>query len=90
MEENQGCKGQLLSRAGKEILLKAGAQSIPTYTMRVFHILVKLCNELNALCARFWWGQMCNERKTHWKSWNVLTQSKKEGGMGFCDLRNFN
>ena len=49
----QGWKGKMLSRAGKEILIKAVAQSIPTYTMGVFHLHLKLCNELNALCARF-------------------------------------
>ena len=33
---------------------------------------------------------MSNERKIHWKSWDKLTVSKKEGGMGFWDLRAFN
>ena len=47
-------KGKLLSRAGKEILIKAVAQSIPTYTMGVFQLPMKLCEELNAMCARFW------------------------------------
>ena len=42
------------------------------------------------MCARFWWGQVGNERKIHWKSWDKLTASKKEGGMGFRDLRAFN
>ena len=60
----QGWKGKILSRAGKEILIKAMAQSIPTYTMSVFQLPVKLCEELQAMCA-FWWGQVGNERKIH-------------------------
>ena len=73
----------MLSRAGKEILINAVAQSIPTYTMSVFQLPLKLCDELDALCAKFWWGQMDNERKIHWKSWDKLMDSKKVGGMGF-------
>ena len=52
----QGWKGKLLSRAGKEVLIKAVAQSIPTYMIGVFLLPVKFCNELNAMGARFWWG----------------------------------
>ncbi|KAL4625872.1 hypothetical protein ACB092_05G056700, partial [Castanea dentata] len=79
----QGLKGMLLSRAGKEILIKAMAQSIPTYTMSAFQLHLKFCDELDALCAKFWWDQVGNERKIHWKSWDKLTASKKEGGIGF-------
>ena len=86
----QGWKGKLLSRAGKEVLIKAVAQSIPTYTMGVFLLPIKLCNELNAMCARFWWGQVGDEKKIHWKSWSALSKPKKKGGMRFKDLRNFN
>ena len=50
----QGWKGQLLSKVRKEVLVKAVAQSIPTYSMGVFQLPVKLCNDLNAMCARFW------------------------------------
>ena len=52
----QGWKGKLLSRVGKEVLIKTVAQSIPTYTMGVFQLPRKLCDELDAMCARFWWG----------------------------------
>ena len=77
----------LLSRAGKEMLIKAVAQSISTYTMSVFQLPMKLCDELNSMCARFWWGQVVDERKIHWKRWDKLSISKKEGGMGLRDLR---
>ncbi|XP_030923859.1 uncharacterized protein LOC115950759 [Quercus lobata] len=86
----QGWKGKLLSKAGKEVLIKAVAQSIPTYTIGVFQLPVKLCNELNMMCARFWWGQCGDEKKIHWKSWESLVQPKKGGGMGFRDIRSFN
>ena len=86
----QGWKGIMLSRARKEVLIKVIAQSIPTYTMGVFQLPVKLCDELNAMCARFWWGQVGNERKIHWKSWDSLSKPKKEDGMGFRDIRCFN
>ena len=80
----------MLSKASKEILIKAVAQSIPTYTMGGFQFPRKLCDELDAMCARFWWGQVGEERKIHGKNWGFLTLPKKEGGMGFRDLRSFN
>ena len=86
----QGWKGMMLSRAGKEVLIKAVIQAIPTYTMGVFQLPVKLYEELNVLCAKFWWGQVGNEGKNHWKNWGSLTQPKANGGMGFQDLRLFN
>lgn len=58
----------LLSRASKEVLIKAVAQSIPTYIVSVFQLPMKLYDELDALCAKFWWGQVGSERKIHWKS----------------------
>lgn len=86
----QGWKGMLLSKAGKEVLTKAIAQSIPTYTMGVFQLPTKLCDDLNTMCVNFWWGQVDRERKIDWRRWNILTQAKKVGRMGFRDLKSFN
>lgn len=33
---------------------------------------------------------MGNEMKIHWQSWDSLSKPKKEGGMGFRDIRCFN
>ena len=46
----QRWKGMLLSRARNEILIKAVAQSIPTYTMSVFQLPMKPCDELDNMC----------------------------------------
>ncbi len=52
----KGWKEKLLSQAGREILIKAVAQAIPTYSMSCFRLPAKLCNELEAMVRRFWWS----------------------------------
>ena len=48
-----GWKEKLLSKAGKEILIKAVAQAIPTYFMSYFKIPDFLCDELTSLMRNF-------------------------------------
>jgi hypothetical protein len=79
-------KAKFLSLAGKEILLKAVVQAIPTYSMNVFLLPVSLCKELNRLMQKFWWGHLANDSKIHWMSWTKLGRSKTAGGLGFRDL----
>ena len=85
-----GWKGKLLSYAGREVLIKAVAQATPTYTMNCFKLPDSLCLELDSLVGGFWWGKKENARKIAWVSWESLCKPKKEGGMGFRDLKAFN
>jgi len=83
-------KSRLLSLAGKEVLLKAVVQAIPTYSMSVFLLLVSLCRDLNQLMQSFWWGHLSKDSKIHWMSWSKMGRAKSAGGLGFRDLLMFN
>jgi hypothetical protein len=78
----QGWQEKMLSKAGKEILVKAMAQAIPTYAMSCSNITKTLCDQINAMVSRYWWSQHDKTNKIHWLSWEKLTLSKKEGGLG--------
>ena len=82
----QGWEKKLLSQAGREILIKAIVQAIPTYTISYFKLPLGLCNDLESLIQKFWWGQQGDRHKIHWVKWETLIQSKSEGGMSFKDL----
>ncbi|XP_042974690.1 uncharacterized protein LOC122306323 [Carya illinoinensis] len=63
----QGWKERLLSQGGKEVLIKAVALSIPSYSMSCFKLLESLCKELENMMAKFWWGQRREENKIRWR-----------------------
>ncbi|XP_074314415.1 uncharacterized protein LOC141649629 [Silene latifolia] len=81
---------KILSRAGKEVLIKAVANSLPTYVMSIFKIPAKFCDELRSLISRFWWGHEEGKRGISWIAWRRLCMPKGMGGMGFRDFHLFN
>ena len=83
-------KGKFLSNVGREVLKKAVAQATPTYTMNCFKLPDSLWSEINSLVGGFWQGKKENALKIAWVSWENLCKPKKEGGMGFRDLKTFN
>ena len=85
-----GWKEKLLSMGGREILIKAVAQAIPTYTMSCFLLPKSLCDEIEGMMRKFWWGQREQESRIAWINWKKLCKSKLEGGMGFRNLQAFN
>uniref|UniRef100_A0A803PNH7 Reverse transcriptase domain-containing protein n=1 Tax=Cannabis sativa TaxID=3483 RepID=A0A803PNH7_CANSA len=74
---------KIFSAGGREVLLKAVVQSIPTYAMSCFRLPVYFCNQLESMMANFWWGLNENGNKVHWRSWKLLCKRKDSGGK--CD-----
>ena len=62
----QGWEEKLLSQVDREILIKAVVQTIPIYTMNCFKLPISLCNDLEELICKFWWGERGDQRKIHW------------------------
>jgi len=66
------------------------AQAIPAYTMGVFKLPDTLCDEMTCMVRAFWWGQSNGKNKTAWLSRDKICIPKKEGGLGFHNLKAFN
>src|SRR5207244_778516 len=52
----QGWLEQTLASGGKEVLIKAVALVIPTFSMSCFKLPRGLCLAINSMLRSFWWG----------------------------------
>ena len=60
-----GWKEKHISKVGGEVLIKMIAQGIPTYSMSMFKIPKKICDNISLVLAKYWWGQTWDEKKIH-------------------------
>jgi hypothetical protein len=86
----QGWLEMLLSAAGKEVLIKAVAHAVPTFSMSCFHLPRGLCQHINALLRNFWWGSKEGKRRTCWVPWDDMMKPKHLCRLSFCDIELFN
>ncbi|XP_060972158.1 uncharacterized protein LOC115717516 [Cannabis sativa] len=83
-----GWEGKVLSRDGKEVLIKSVVQSLPSYAMNIFLFPIGPCKEIERMMASFWWkstNSNGNGSGIVWMNWDKMTKHKAEGDMG---LRN--
>ena len=56
----------------------------------MFQIAMGLCEHINGVIRKFWWGSKDGQRKTAWVSWKTMSKPKFMGGLGFRDVELFN
>jgi len=61
----EGWKEKILTKAGKEILIKSVVQAIPQYAMSVFKVPNFVCNAIERKIASFWWRQTEAKKGLH-------------------------
>ncbi|XP_057450409.1 uncharacterized protein LOC130741856 [Lotus japonicus] len=86
----KGWKEKALSRAGREVLIKAVAQAIPSYAMSCFILPDGICAEIDSMISRFLWSGDVTRRGLHWTGWKNLCKNKSDGGLSFRDFKSFN
>ena len=86
----QGWMELILSAGGKEVLIKAVAQDVPTYSMACFRLPRGLCQHIDGLIRNFWWGSKEGKRKPCWVAWEDVNKPKYMGGLGFRGTKLFN
>jgi hypothetical protein len=58
--------------------------------MSVFKIPKTLCQGINFLFSKFWWGHQNNSSKIVLMRWSKMGLAKQKGGLGYRDLEHFN
>ena len=90
-QRTQGWRNRPLSRAGREVLIKSAAQSIPTYYMSTFMLPTSILDEIQKMLNSFWWGsQKYGNGGIKWLAWDKLSVKNAKGGLGFRNLHCFN
>lgn len=82
-----GWKAKNLSMAGRITLAQSTLANIPGYVAQSMLLPASVCLEVEKLCRDFIWGSSVDLRKCHLVSWEKICTPKKDGGLGFRNLR---
>ncbi|KAG5563042.1 hypothetical protein RHGRI_005701 [Rhododendron griersonianum] len=64
----QSWKDSTLNMAGKEVLIKSVALTMPNYVMQCFLLPKRVCKDICCAIRKFWWGSKDGENKINWVS----------------------
>ena len=77
-----GWKANMLSLAGRSVLIQASLATILAYVMQCTHLSGKILEGIDRVNRNFLWGSSEATKKIHWVGWQKVTKPKDEGGLG--------
>lgn len=77
-----GWDEKFLSSAGREVMIKAVLQAIPSYLMGCFLLPRNITDVLERAIRNFWWSGG-TDKKMAWLPWNKLCEPKASGDWVF-------
>jgi hypothetical protein len=87
----EGWRAKTLSQAGRFVLIRSVASSIPSYAMSSFLLPIAVSSSLDKAFKNLWWGfPMGKTRNLSLKSWSSICSPRVEGGLGFKRMHEFN
>ena len=87
----EGWRAKTLSQAGRTILIKSAAATIPSYAMSTFLLPTSLTFTLDRIFKKNWWGfPKDKSRNLSLKSCSSICLPKEDGGLGFRHMHEFN
>ena len=81
-EKLVGWQANLLSLAGRRILIQASSTTIADYVMQGALLPSRVCQELDRAHRNFLWGSTPEKRKMHMVNWDKVTFPTDHGGLG--------
>ncbi|XP_010495441.1 PREDICTED: uncharacterized protein LOC104772536 [Camelina sativa] len=85
-----GWSARLLSKGGKEVMVKSVATAVLTFVMSCYRLPKTITTKLTSAVANFWWSTNGQSGGMHWIAWERLCCSKQLGGLGFKSVDDFN
>ena len=77
-----GWKANLLSMAGRAILIQASTSAIPAYVMQNNLLPGKILDGIDRVNKNFLWNSSSTKQSMHWVGWRKVTSPKEIGGLG--------
>ncbi|KAJ4793940.1 RNA-directed DNA polymerase (reverse transcriptase)-related family protein [Rhynchospora pubera] len=84
-----GWKMNMLSHAGRLVLINSVLVSLPVYFMSFELIPKGIIKQLNSLLAKFFWGKVGQDKYMAFISWKKVCRPIDKGGLGVKDIQCF-